>query len=86
MKLLSSKIGLHWDAVVSYSGALLTINGGDNQVISEMKSLPNGCSEIRFEQHLLQAQFEINNAVHRMNSVKNLILAKATFFPGKLPN
>ena len=63
LTVLSNKIGLHWDAVVSYSGALLTINEGVNRVISEMKSLPSGCSKIRFEQHLLQAKFESNNAV-----------------------
>jgi hydroxymethylpyrimidine pyrophosphatase-like HAD family hydrolase len=60
---LSNKIGLHWDAVVSYSGALLTTKGGNHRIISEMKSVPNGCSEIRFEQHLLQAKFEANTAV-----------------------
>ena len=61
---LSNKIGLHWDAVVSFSGALLTIKGGDHRVISEMKSVPNGCSEIRFKQHLLQAKSESENSVY----------------------
>lgn len=83
LKVLSSKIGLRWDAVVSYSGALLTINGGDNQVISEMKSLPNGCSEIRFEQHLLQAQFEINNAVHSDEFRKESYSGKGYLLPWK---
>ena len=61
---LSNKIGLHWDAVVSFSGALLTIKGGVHRVISEMKSVPNGCSEIRFKQHLLQAKSESENSVY----------------------
>ena len=60
---LSKKIGLPWDAIVSYSGALLTTKKGDHRIISEMKSIPNGCSEIRFEQCLIQAKFESNTAV-----------------------
>lgn len=61
---LSKKIGLHWDAVVSFSGALLTIKGGDHLIISEMKSVPNGCSEIRFKQHLLQVKLESEISVY----------------------
>lgn len=60
---LSNKIGLRWDAIVSYSGALLTTKKGDHRIISEMKSVPNGCSEIRFEQYLIQAKFESNPAI-----------------------
>jgi hypothetical protein len=60
---ISSEIGLNWDAVVSYSGAILTINGSDHQIISEMKEVPDGYSEIRFEQHLIQAQRDSNNTL-----------------------
>ena len=61
---LSKKIGLHWDAIVSYSGALLTTKQGDHRIISEMKSVPNGCSEIRFEHNLIQGKCESNTPVY----------------------
>ena len=83
LMVLSNKIGLHWDAIVSYSGALLTLNGGDNQVISEMKSLPNGCSEIIFEQHLLQAKFELNNTVFSDEFRKESYSGKGYLLPWK---
>ena len=69
-------IGMKWDAVVTFSGGVITTKGKGDSIISELQKLPNGCSGVKLGGHLIQA-------INDREGIKNSQQLRVESYAGK---
>ena len=57
----AKEIGLRYDKIVSYSGAVVTTNHDNHELISQMTKLPENCDEVYFNNNLIQGKMRLKS-------------------------
>ena len=76
-------IGMKWDAVVTFSGGVITTKGKGDSIISELQKLPDGCSGVKLGDHLIQAINDREGQKIHSNLELNHMQESSIFFLGK---
>ena len=57
----AEEIGLRYDKIVSYSGAVVTTNHDNHELISKMTKLPENCDGVYFNNNLIQGKMRLKS-------------------------